>query len=114
MLGPTSLINRDEKIFANANQFNARRFITNPKLKEEVLNFGFVKNHGPMDKTTFGCAAHVTGFAAKMNKLLIGAIVQRVEWSLNQQPQFTEQFSGEVGPNDIGFASFKPRSSGNK
>lgn len=105
-------MHRDDKIFVNSNQFNARRFITTPELKEEVLNFGFVKNHGPIDKTKFGCAAHVTGFATKMNKLLIGALVQRAEWSFSQEPLLTGTFAGEVGPNDIGFASFKPRSSG--
>ena len=101
---------RDSSVFANAESFDAKRFLREPHLKEKVFKFGFVHGNEPIDQSKFGCALHVTGFAERITKLVVAHFVQRVDFALSHKPIFTGDHAGDIGPNDIGFIYFRPRS----
>ncbi|CAM9605170.1 unnamed protein product, partial [Hapterophycus canaliculatus] len=99
----------DPAVFGpDAREFNPKRFLGNPDLKKKVFAYGYVdhdKVHGQ-----WGCAAHAIGMLDGILKIIFGRWVQEAEWELTSPAVVnTDEFVGEVGPEDMSFAKVTPR-----
>ncbi|CAM9321677.1 unnamed protein product [Scytosiphon promiscuus] len=99
----------DPAVFGpDARQFNPKRFVGNPDLKKKVFAYGYV-DHDKVDGQ-WGCAAHAIGMLDGILKIIFGRWVQEAEWELTTPAIVdTDQWVGEVGPEDMSFAKVMPR-----
>lgn len=103
------LANRDESVWTNPNEFDGYRFLKNPKLLEKHFTFFYSFKNGPVEASKFGCGAHALGVAHRINKLKIAYMIQNIEWKLNGKADFSGDFVGGYGPDELGFAVLEPR-----
>ncbi|CAM9321604.1 unnamed protein product, partial [Scytosiphon promiscuus] len=99
----------DPAVFGpDARQFNPKRFVGSPDLKKKVFAYGYV-DHDKVDGQ-WGCAAHAVGMLDGILKIIFGRWVQEAEWELTSPAVVdTDQWVGEVGPEDMSFAKVTPR-----
>eukprot|EP00903_Cladosiphon_okamuranus_P007709 g7471.t1 len=100
----TVLCTMDPAVFGpDAREFNPRRFVDHPELKNKVFAYGYI-DHGDTKDKKWGCVAHAIGMLDGILKIIYGRWVQEAEWELNKPPVINvDVFAGEVGPEDMRF-----------